>query len=78
MCGEARVHIDVDSAMNGITQFVYDHGRKCPQWKYSKEEDVGKIEWRSFTHLISAQGSHEGFSVIHSQLSFAGIYLRRG
>lgn len=72
----ARVHIDVDSAMNGITQFVqsgHQSDADCPKWVYSKTEDVESIDWTQFTHLITSLPSVEGFEVIHVENIFSGI-----
>lgn len=75
----AFVHIDAKSAMNGISQFLQvSDNRSCPKWRYSKQEDVNDIDWTQFTHLISERDSVEGFCVIHTESSFAGIDWRHG
>lgn len=73
----ATVHIDVDSAMNGITRYLEDHTESsCPKWIYSKKEDVQKQDLGAFTHLISEKQSVEGFCVLHVEKRFARVNWR--
>lgn len=84
--GAAFVHIDIDSAMNGITQYVYERseicqsadGRQpCPTWEYSKDEDVNDVGLRvRFTHLVSERSYIEGFCLILVENGYAGINWR--
>lgn len=71
----ATVHIDVKSAMNGISQFIHQKPGlgSCPQWSYSKREDVENVRWNDFTHLISERETVPGFCLIHAQLAYGGI-----
>lgn len=72
----ASVHIDVDSAMNGISQYVQvdlDPNQLCPKWSYSKREDVEQLDWTTFSHLISERKAVPGFCVIHVESIFAGF-----
>lgn len=71
----AAVHIDVDSAINGISQFVYrePNASGCPQWSYSKDEHVMNNSWPQFTHLITERKHVDGFCVVDIQPIFAGV-----
>lgn len=76
----ARVHIDVDSAMNGVSQFVQlsdENKGSCPTWMYSKRENVENIVWGEYTHLISTERNVLGFCVIHTERIFAGVDWRQ-
>lgn len=74
----AKVHIDVKSATNGISQFLQIANKTgCPQWTYSKREDVDNIQWNAFTHLISERERVKGFCIIHVEKGFAGIDWRQ-
>lgn len=73
---KAYVHIDIDSAMNGISQFVqggWSYKETCPKWTFSKREDWENIDWNSFTHLITDRYHIPGFERIHTQNIFDGI-----
>lgn len=76
----ALVHIDVDSAMNGISQFVYrpSHASTCPQWHYSKDESVTDKDFAKFTHIVSARKRVQGFCVVLKERAFIGLDWRKG
>lgn len=79
----ASVHIDVDSAMNGITQYVYKQsadfrntgsGQPCPAWTYFKDEGVSDSALRTrFTHLVSERRYVDGFCVVLAENGYAGV-----
>lgn len=74
----ALVHIDIDSAMNGISQFVYQRNEAtaCPVWTYSKDEFVKEDDWSHFTHLISQRRDVDGFCIIDMQPIFSRLDWR--
>lgn len=73
----ALVHIDANSAMNGISQFVQQSaGLGCPRWQYSKREDVEGKMWNDFSHLVSANASVNGFCVFHVEDGYAGLDIK--
>lgn len=74
----AYVHIDVDSAMNGISQFVYRDPfvGGCPRWIYSKIEEVTDVELLGFTHVISVRSKLDGFCPILIERKFTGFDWR--
>ncbi|PXF45128.1 Dol-P-Man:Man(7)GlcNAc(2)-PP-Dol alpha-1,6-mannosyltransferase [Gracilariopsis chorda] len=78
---EGYIHIDVDSAMNGISQFV-QHGAtdesSCWTWRYSKREDMEDFSTREYTHLIWNKAEVDGFCVVHVERKFNGVDWRRG
>lgn len=82
--GERRagyVHMDVDSAMNGISQFVQHGGAKqsgCWTWRYCKREDMDKFSAGEYSHLIWNKAKVDGFCVLHVARKFNGIDWRRG
>eukprot|EP00737_Agarophyton_chilense_P002853 gb/GEZJ01003285.1/.p1 GENE.gb/GEZJ01003285.1/~~gb/GEZJ01003285.1/.p1 ORF type:complete len:527 (-),score=48.43 gb/GEZJ01003285.1/:688-2268(-) len=79
---EGYVHIDVDSAMGGISQFVqesYEREKSCWTWRYSKREDVGGMRVaEEFSHLVWEREAVDGFCVIHVEHKFAGVDWRGG
>ena len=56
------MHIDVYSAMSGISRFGYS-----PRLQYSKNENEN-LDLSDFDYLITSQPKLEGFSVIHTEL----------
>lgn len=83
-----RVHIDVDSAMSGVTQFLErrDGGAQdgrlwgfkpaCPErlWIYSRREDLAGIEMNvEYTHLVTNRPTVPGFDVLTVVQGFSGI-----
>ena len=73
---KAYVHIDVHSAMNGISQFVqggWSYNETCPKWTFSKREDWENIDWSRFTHLVTDRYHIPGFERIHTEDIFDGI-----
>lgn len=82
---EVPIHIDVDSAMNGISQFVYrdlkrDGGHPCIQWTYSKDENVGRDDEelkKRFLYLLTERKYIDGFQVIHAEQSFQRFNWRK-
>ncbi|CAJ0897142.1 4900_t:CDS:2, partial [Entrophospora sp. SA101] len=60
---DARIHIDVDSAMTGVSRF----GELRNDWHYSKDESHSSPEdYKSYTHLLTSKPKfHEGsFTII--------------
>lgn len=82
----AFVHVDVDSAMNGISQYVYERSdfsqhsdgkQNCPIWTYSKEENVDDVALRDrFTHLVSERRHIKGFCLVLSENGYSGVRWR--
>ncbi|KAI0559912.1 U2 snRNP auxiliary factor large subunit [Gracilaria domingensis] len=78
---DGYVHIDVDSAMGGISQFVqesYDKKSSCWKWRYSKREDVEDLKLTDFSHLLWNRAEVEGFCVIHVEEKYAGVDWQKG
>ena len=78
------VHIDVPSAMTGVSRFLEQDQNG---WKYSKDENLGKVQsnYYNFDYLITGDptlhsirsGSGNGmWSVAHVSNIFSGIDLR--
>lgn len=82
----AFVHIDVDSAMNGISQYVYERSdfsqnsnnrQNCPTWAYFKDENVDDVALRNrFTHLVSERRYIEGFCLVLAENGYSGVRWR--
>lgn len=85
-CGEATIHIDAASAMQGISQFVHEDGGEdedgeeegCGvRWTYSKDEavDHGGDEdlGKRFAYVVSERDSVAGYEVIHGEEGYAGM-----
>lgn len=77
-----HVHIDADSAMNGVTRFLEIpetqsfSPKRIQIWTYSREEDLSNLQLTNFTHLITARPEVEGFRVIFVQSGYGGISLK--
>lgn len=88
LCSERRrpelwVHVDVDSAMNGITQFVYDDGaaeaEACEEgwrWRYDKTEGLGDAALAQFDYAVSERRRLQGFCVVAVQAAFVRVDWR--
>lgn len=79
-----RVHIDTESAMNGITRFLEiptiqnTKLNVLQEWHYSRDEGLSDSDLLNFTHLISHRPNVTGFSQIYAQDGYAGITLHHG
>eukprot|EP01102_Stenamoeba_stenopodia_P007552 TRINITY_DN2117_c0_g3_i3.p1 TRINITY_DN2117_c0_g3~~TRINITY_DN2117_c0_g3_i3.p1 ORF type:complete len:362 (+),score=37.61 TRINITY_DN2117_c0_g3_i3:116-1201(+) len=60
-----NVHIDVFSAMTGVSRFGELHSA-LPNWKYSKAEDLRLEDYQQFTHLLT---SNQTFLQTHEVLA---------
>mmetsp|Transcript_18143 Transcript_18143/g.37768 ORF Transcript_18143/g.37768 Transcript_18143/m.37768 type:complete len:484 (-) Transcript_18143:273-1724(-) len=67
------VHIDVQSAMTGISRFC--ELRQPDLWHYSKDESqtLESLSTSNFTHLISAHPYVSSYQVIHTELCFVQV-----
>eukprot|EP00943_MAST-04B_sp_MAST-4B-sp1_P001523 g1523.t1 len=79
------VHIDVHSAMTGVSRFLEQNGKG---WKYSKDEKLGKLQsnYYKFDYLITGEpnihiknsdvDNKKKWSVIQTSDIFSGIDFR--
>lgn len=87
-CKETHVHIDMDSAMQGISQFAYavnkDDSTKdnedtgCIRWRYSKDESiVDNVDAlkTQFDYLVTERGAVEGFEAVHTEQGYESLEI---
>ncbi|KNA14340.1 hypothetical protein SOVF_108250 [Spinacia oleracea] len=73
--GEILTHIDIYSAMNGITRFC-ESGNP---WRYSKEEDITSEDYyrRNFTYLLNENSYIDGYQCLFVVDGFFRVTLRK-
>jgi len=66
----ASVHIDVASAMTGVSRF----GEVNPHWNYFKDENL--TNFAKFTYLLNENNNMDGFTVIGVEQGYDGLDWR--
>ncbi|OAE32668.1 hypothetical protein AXG93_632s1180 [Marchantia polymorpha subsp. ruderalis] len=71
---EGFVHIDVLTAMTGVSRFC-----EVPHWRYSKEEGLFLEDYslRNFTHLLNEKDSIPGFLCLQAIPGFSRLRLQK-
>ncbi|KAG6556266.1 hypothetical protein Mapa_002207 [Marchantia paleacea] len=71
---EGFVHVDVLTAMTGVSRFC-----EVPHWRYSKEEGLPLEDYflKNFTHLLNEKDSIPGFRCLQAIPGFSRLKLQK-